>query len=134
MFGRAPMQGPEGVAWAETGFALVSDNGVVGNRLALDAYEGFVVESLDAGWGEVRFANGLVVEAGEERGPDHELIAQVQIGHTIEEHMRKAHRLRKRGLKVLSLFFIDEVANYTDPDGTIRRAFEEAFDRLKERD
>jgi type III restriction enzyme len=100
----------------------------------LDAYEGFVVESLDAGWGEVRFTNGVVVEAGEERGPDHELIAQVQIAHTIEEHMRKAHRLRRRGIKVLSLFFIDEVANYTGEDGTIRRAFEEAFNRLKKRD
>ena len=100
----------------------------------LDAYEGFVVESLDAGWGEVRFANGVVVEEGEERGPDHELIARVQIAHTIEEHMRKAHRLRKRGIKVLSLFFIDEVANYTEKDGHIRGAFEETFDRLKERE
>jgi type III restriction enzyme len=100
----------------------------------LDAYEGFVVESLDAGWGEVRFTNGVVVEEGEERGPDHEIIARVQIAHTIEEHMRKAHRLRKRGIKVLSLFFIDEVANYTEKDGYIRRAFEEAFERLKKRD
>ena len=69
--------------------------------------------ALDAGYGEVRFANGVIVAAGEERGPDHEVIARVQIAHTIEEHMRKAHRLRRRGIKVLSLFFIDEVANYT---------------------
>ena len=100
----------------------------------LDAYEGFVVENLDAGWGEVRFANGVVVEEGEERGPDHEIIAQVQIAHTIEEHMRKAHRLRKRGIKVLSLFFIDEVANYTERDGYIRRTFEREFERLKQLD
>ena len=111
----------------------------------LDAYQGFVVEELDAGWGEVaaslplsigkvRFANGVVVEEGEERGPQHEIIAQVQIAHTIEEHMRKAHRLRKRGLKVLSLFFIDEVANYTDRDGYIRRTFEREFERLRQSD
>jgi len=100
----------------------------------LDAYAGYVVEALDAGWGEVRFANGVVIEAGEERGPDHEVIAQVQIAHTIEEHMRKAHRLRKRGIKVLSLFFIDEVANYTAAGGYIRRTFEQEFDRLKQRD
>ena len=98
----------------------------------LDAYAGFVVEELDAGYGEVRFANGIVVEAGEERGPDHELIARVQIAHTIEEHMRKAHRLRRKGIKVLSLFFIDEVANYTQEDGYIRRAFEEEFVRLQQ--
>ena len=36
LFEGAPMQGPEGLAWGETGFALVSENGVVGNRLALD--------------------------------------------------------------------------------------------------
>jgi type III restriction enzyme len=100
----------------------------------LDAYAGFVVEELDAGYGEVRFANGIVVEAGEERGPDHELIARVQIAHTIEEHMRKAHRLRRKGIKVLSLFFIDEVANYTQTDGYIRRAFEEEFARLQQQE
>jgi len=63
----------------------------------LDAYEDFVVESLDAGWGEVRFTNGVVVTAGEERGPDHEVIAQVQIAHTLEEHMRKGPAQAKRG-------------------------------------
>ena len=98
----------------------------------LDAYAGYVVENLDVGYGEVRFSNGVIVSAEEELGPDHELIAQVQIGHTIEEHMRKAHRLRKKGIKVLSLFFIDEVANYTDQDGYIRRTFEAEFDRLKD--
>jgi type III restriction enzyme len=97
----------------------------------LDAYEGFVVEELDAGYGEVCFTNGVVVTAGQELGPDHRVIAQVQIGHTIEEHMRKAHRLRRKGIKVLSLFFIDQVANYTDPEGYIRRTFEAEFDRLK---
>jgi len=100
----------------------------------LDAYQGFVVEELDAGWGEVRFANGVVVTEGEERGPDYEVIARVQIGHTIEEHMRKAHRLRRKGIKVLSLFFIDQVANYTDPQGYIRRTFEDEFNRLKQLD
>jgi type III restriction enzyme len=100
----------------------------------LDAYAGFVVENLDAGWGEVTFTNGVAVSVGEERGPDHEIIARVQIGHTIEEHMRKAHRLRKKGIKVLSLFFIDEVANYTGEDGYIRRTFEAEFDRLKQMD
>ena len=98
----------------------------------LDAYKGFIVEELDAGYGEVHFANGIVVEAGETLGPDHKIIARAQIAHTIEEHMRKAYRLRKKGIKVLSLFFIDEVANYTDPDGYIRRAFEEEFIRLQQ--
>ncbi len=97
----------------------------------LDAYDGYVVESLDAGWGEVVFANGVTVTTDEALGPDYELIARVQIAHTVEEHMRKAHRLRRKGIKVLSLFFIDEVANYTRAEGYIRRAFEAEFERLK---
>jgi type III restriction enzyme len=97
----------------------------------LDAYEGYVVESLDAGWGEITFANGVTVTTNEALGPDHELIARVQIAHTVEEHMRRAHRLRRKGIKVLSLFFIDEVANYTRSEGYIRRAFEAEFGRLK---
>ena len=100
----------------------------------LEAYRGFVVEKLEAGWGEVHFTNGVVVTVGEEMGPDHEVIARVQIGYTIEEHMRKAHRLRKRNLKVLSLFFIDQVSNYTDDDGYIRQTFQAEFDRLKQLD
>ncbi len=100
----------------------------------LGAYAGYVVEALDAGYGEVRFANGVTLHAGQELGPDHEAIAAVQIAHTVEEHMRKAARLRKHGVKVLSLFFIDEVANYTGADGHIRRAFVDAFNRLKATD
>ena len=100
----------------------------------LDAYEGYVVKTLDAGYGEVEFTNGKVLHVGQEMGPDHELIAEVQIAHTIEEHMRKAARLHRHGIKVLSLFFIDEVANYVDAEGYIRRAFIEAFDRLKRSD
>ncbi len=97
----------------------------------LDAYAGYVVETLDAGYGEVRFANGTLLTLGQEIGPDHELIARVQIANTIEEHMRKAERLHRRDIKVLSLFFIDEVGNYTEAEGYIRRAFVEEFDRLK---
>lgn len=103
----------------------------LGKITNLDAYQGYVVEELDAGYGEVRFTNGVVVTGGEEVGPEHELIAQVQIAHTIEEHMRKADGLRSKGIKVLSLFFIDEVANYTDREGYIRRAFESEFQRLQ---
>lgn len=97
----------------------------------LEAYAGYTVETLDAGYGEMRFANGVILAVGQEIGPDHEAIARAQIAHTIEEHMRKAERLHRRGIKVLSLFFIDEVANYTAEAGYIRRAFSEEFERLR---
>jgi type III restriction enzyme len=60
-------------------------------------------------------------------------IFRVQIERTIQRHMATQMKLRKRGIKVLSLFFIDRVANYIDDDGLIKVLFDEAFDRLKGR-
>ncbi len=61
-------------------------------------------------------------------------LKRVQIRRTIQEHLDKSLRLRKSGLKVLSLFFIDRVANYRDYDdegnpvhGKYARFFEEEF-------
>jgi len=100
----------------------------------LEVYDGFVVERLDVSYGEIRFTNGVVVKQGQELGPDHESIAKVQIRYTIEEHMRKAERLRQLGIKVLSLFFIDQVPNYAEEDGYIRRVFTEQFQDLASSD
>jgi restriction endonuclease len=41
---------------------------------------------------------------------------RAQIKKTVEEHLKKEVKIRDRGLKVLSLFFIDKVANYRDYD------------------
>lgn len=100
----------------------------------LEAYKGWIVDRIDLRDGEITFRNGVVLKEGEERGPDHEAIARVQIRTTIERHMRKAELRRQRGIKVLSLFFIDEVKNYTDDDGYIRRCFVEEYDQLRQRD
>ncbi len=96
-------------------------------------YEGFEVAGIDAGVGEVRFTNGVVLAEGEEQGTNKQELMRIQIEQTVEEHMRKHQRLKRRGIKVLSLFFIDTVANYTAPDGFIRQAFVEAFERVKPR-
>ena len=94
-------------------------------------YRGFDVDEIDAGREVVRFANGVELRAGEEHGPDQEALFREQIRLTVDEHFRKQARLRAAGIKVLSLFFIDRVANYAGPDGLIRRLFDEAFDALK---
>ena len=49
-------------------------------------------------------------------GVDEDAIKRLQIQKTIEEHLDKELRLRPQGLKVLSLFFIDRVANYRSYD------------------
>lgn len=94
-------------------------------------YTGWEVDEINPGLGFVRFANNIDLKKGEEQGADRASIFDVQIRHTIEEHFRKQARLKADGIKVLSLFFIDRVANYSDKDGIISRLFNQAFDELK---
>jgi len=85
----------------------------------------------------VRFANEQEISLGQEIGADKDAIFEAQIRYTIEEHLRKQERLRERGVKVLSLFFIDRVDNYAPAGGDrakpaiIRQMFQAAFDELK---
>jgi len=60
-------------------------------------------------------------------------IFRIQIERTIERHMRTQQVLMARGIKVLSLFFIDRVANYINEDGLIKVLFDEAFENVKKR-
>lgn len=90
-------------------------------------YAAFVIEELDAGAGSVLFTNGTSLNLGEARGADKEVLFDAQIRYTLGEHFRKQTRLRERGIKVLSLFFIDRVDNYALADGLIRRLFERAY-------
>lgn len=60
-----------------------------------------------------------------------ESIFRSQIERTISVHMQRQQVLKAQGIKVLSLFFIDKVKNYTAQDGLIKRLFDESFERLK---
>ena len=102
----------------------------LGDRTNLREYASLDVDVIDLAGGVVRFSNGLELRKGEERG-NKEDIFRSQIRYTIQEHGRKQAKLKPAGIKVLSLFFIDRVANYRDDDGIIRRLFIEEFNRLK---
>ena len=78
-------------------------------------YEGFEVSEISPGLDLVIFSNGIELTTGETRGADKAAIFQAQIRYTIEEHIRRQVRLRKDGVKVLSLFFIDKVDNWYSP-------------------
>lgn len=100
-----------------------------------EGYRGHIVDEIDAGNRLVRFANGLVLEAGQTHGGRSDEVMRVQIRETVREHFEKERRIRKmlpagQRLKVLSLFFIDRVANYVAADGKIRRWFTEAYQEL----
>ena len=94
-------------------------------------YAACVIEEMDAGVGTVLFTDGTSLSLGEARGADKEAIFDAQIRYTLGEHFRKQVHLRQRGIKVLSLFFIDHVDNYALADGLIRRLFERAFLELR---
>lgn len=94
-------------------------------------YAGWEIDEINPGLGIVRFANNVDLKQGEEQGADREAIFEAQIRHTIEEHFRKQGRLKDAGIKVLSLFFIDRVANYAAEDGVIRQLFDREFEELK---
>lgn len=106
-----------------------------GDNLATKAerseYESFVIDEINPGTRLVQFANGIVLREGEAQGADEEALFREQIRYTVEAHFRRQEQLRDQGIKVLSLFFIDRVENYTAADGLIRRLFDEAFTDLK---
>lgn len=103
----------------------------------LAEYEGFTLSEINAK-GYVTFLNGVTLRRGEVIGDTNELTMQrVQIRETIMSHFEKERQLFKRGIKCLSLFFIDEVAKYKSYDeegnevkGVFQKIFEEEYARL----
>ena len=88
----------------------------------------------DAGY--VDFVNGIRIHEGEvigETNPDD--VRRIQIRETIMSHLETERKLFNKGIKVLSLFFIDEVAKYKKYDengeqkGTYAKIFEEEFEK-----
>jgi type III restriction enzyme len=101
----------------------------------------FVISVINSepGMEYVEFANGRRLSLGQEIGGMRDDIWRARIKHTIKRHLDKEVALRGRepAVKVLSLFFIDRVANYRDYDddsqpvaGKFARAFEEEFAEL----
>lgn len=79
----------------------------------LEQYRGFVVSDINAIDNTVSFTNGVVLAAGEATGDVSEgSLRRIQIREAIKAHFEKEKALFDQGIKVLSLFFIDEVAKY----------------------
>ncbi len=100
-----------------------------------DMYEdGFLLTHISAQAGSIEFSNGLTIYVGESQGGLTDEVMKYQIERTVEAHFHKLKTLRPLGIKVLSLFFIDKVANYREYDtegkpqkGKFALWFEEAF-------
>ncbi len=100
---------------------------------------GFEIAEINAepGGEYLRFANGRMLRLGEEMGGLRDDVWRTQIRHTIQKHLEKELQVRERGIKVLTLFFIDRVANYRDygpngqtSPGKFAAAFEESLAEL----
>jgi len=92
---------------------------------------GYRVREINAAEHFIEFENGFRLREEETLGPSRPEIFRAQIRETIRQHMETQKELTRYGIKVLSLFFINRVANYTAPDGLIRCIFDEEFDKLK---
>lgn len=74
--------------------------------------DGYIIEEIDAVNQCISISNGNLLYKGDSQGGLTDEVMKFQIRKTIEEHLKKEKRLNKLGIKVLSLFFIDKVANY----------------------
>lgn len=100
--------------------------------------EGFVVKSIDGRDNSVEFLNGIKIYAGDVIGKvDEDQLRRIQIRETILSHIQRERQLFYKGIKVLSLFFIDEVANYREYDAAGQPAngkyaimFEEEYEEV----
>lgn len=118
---------------AGIGFNLYQKSG------QLEEYKnGFVVKYIDGCDDSVEFLNGIKIYAGDVIGKvSEETLRRIQIRETILTHIQRERELFYKGIKVLSLFFIDEVAKYKQYDaaglpvnGIYADMFEEEYEDI----
>lgn len=118
--------------WVKQGNDLYTKSGERENY-----HNGYIVQNIDCTPGSeyIEFSNGKFLRLGEEIGGLNDDIMKAQVKDTIEQHLKKERLFKPKGIKVLSLFFIDKVANYRTSNenshtGKIKQWFEEAYEEL----
>ena len=104
----------------------------------LNEYLGYTISRIDGRDNTVEFRNGIKIEVGQVLGDtqDSDQIRRIQIRETIESHLERERQLFYKGIKVLSLFFIDEVAKYREYEGNVAqngvyaKMFEEEYKNI----
>ena len=131
-------EGPSGPKlarlWVKQGDDLYSKSG---ERYSYR--DGYIVQNIDCTPTSeyIEFNQGRFLELGQEIGGLGDDLMRAQVYETVEQHLKKERALKGKGIKVLSLFFIDRVANYRAYNedggsslGKIGRWFEEAYREL----
>jgi len=102
-----------------------------------DVYQdGYILNEIRADEGEIEFSGGRVLRVSQAQGGLADDVMKFQIERTVAAHFAKLKNVQPIGVKVLSLFFIDKVANYRAFDeegnrvaGKFEVWFEEAFNK-----
>ncbi len=101
-----------------------------------ELYQDYTIEGIDCtkGFECIEFSNSEKLDLGKSIGSiDENIMKRAQIYRTIETHLEKELRYHEKGIKVLSLFFIDEVKKYrteTGEKGIYAEMFEECYNEL----
>lgn len=97
----------------------------------------FIVKHIDGRDDSVEFLNGIKIYAGDVIGKvSEEQLRRIQIRETILSHIERERQLFYKGIKVLSLFFIDEVDHYRQyengqqANGIFAQMFEEEYEDI----
>jgi type III restriction enzyme len=93
-------------------------------------YAGYIVSEINAARNFVKFSNGITITLGQKLGSNYQDIQKLQIRETIKNHLYRQSELKNKGIKILSLFFIDKVDNYLN-GGPLQKFFDEEFNTLK---
>lgn len=101
----------------------------------MEQYKNYTVAEINGYNNTITFTNGVTLHAGDVQGDVSELnFRRIQIRETIRSHFERERELFNIGIKVLSLFFIDEVAKYRQYDeegnqinGVYGQIFEEEY-------
>jgi type III restriction enzyme len=101
--------------------------------------DGYIINGIDVADGFIQLSNGEALFIGDSFGGLTDEVMKVQIRKTVEEHFLKERKLKDKGIKVLSLIFIDRVANYRGYDsdghpikGKFAEWFEEAYKEISD--
>ena len=105
----------------------------------IEAYKGLFITEVDANRDVIELSNGDIVVAGQlaDRDVTEETKRRIQIREVVRAHLDKERQLFSQGIKVLSLYFIDEVAKYRDYSredelGDYARMFEEEYAAIRD--
>ena len=105
------------------------------------AYQDLRVTEINNPEKTVTFSNSRTLKPGEYLGKEeenHNIVAEVMLRDTIDKHLQKEQELFRRGIKCISLIFIDRVKDYRDYDaddksGYLQKLFEQCYQECQQK-